>query len=203
MSQQRNPVEKLLIDMARFYDYDLEERQLDLFLEVLAHFPVNEVLQGGARYMRNTKNSRFPIPVHKIVAHLVPDEESDEAKAQAIASRIQESISKFGWCNSQAAREHIGELGWDVVQRFGGWPYICENHGLALQPGQFYAQVRDVARASIEQVRAGTYGQAIAIEGPGNVQGQIPGRPQGLQQAGDVLGGILAEAQSKKDTQAT
>ncbi|WP_289460478.1 hypothetical protein, partial [Klebsiella pneumoniae] len=68
---------------------------------------------------------------------------SPATKAQEVSGRIREAISKFGYANQQDAREYIGSLGWKVVERFGGWIYLCENHGLDLNPLTFFAQARD------------------------------------------------------------
>jgi len=52
---------------------------------------------------------------------------SDEEIGQDIAGRIEESISRFGFYNSEQARKSIGELGWKVVEKSGGWEQICEG----------------------------------------------------------------------------
>lgn len=51
---------------------------------------------------------------------------SDEEIGQDIASRIEGAIYKFGYTSPERAKEYIGDLGWHVVEQFGGWPRICE-----------------------------------------------------------------------------
>jgi len=46
--------------------------------------------------------------------------------ARITAMNILGAIPKFGYCNWTEAKVYIGELGVKVVDRFGGWPTVCE-----------------------------------------------------------------------------
>lgn len=145
-----NVVAKMLIDMAKFYGYELEKRQLELYVDVLSQFPAEGLLQCGKEYMQNPKNDRFPIPPHKILAKHLPADVSDEAQAREIAARIVGSVTKYGWANPKEAREFIGPVGWRVVEVQGGWSSICENLGVTIDPGVFQAQLREQLQARLQ-----------------------------------------------------
>jgi hypothetical protein len=140
----------MLIDMGRFYGYDLDKRRLELYAQVLGQFPEQLVLQSGREYVQNPKNDRFPVPPHKIMAKYLPAEISPEAQAREIAARIVGGVTKFGWANSREAKAHIGPTGWRVVELQGGWQSICENLGVGLDPGVFQAQLREQLKARLE-----------------------------------------------------
>ena len=148
-----NPIAKLLIDMSRFYNHAISEQTLEMYVDVLSQWPPEQVLAAGREYVRNPKNTRFPIPPHTIM----PQTHQADAKdlARDTAMRIQYAVTKFGWNNSRAAKEYIGETGWRVVERFGGWEYLCQNLGLDLQVGTFIAQCRDAIESSVNLTRLG------------------------------------------------
>lgn len=50
---------------------------------------------------------------------------TDEQVGQDIANKIGECIGVFGGYSPGAARQTIGELGWIVVMRHGGWWDLC------------------------------------------------------------------------------
>lgn len=50
----------------------------------------------------------------------------DDTLSKITALNILGAIQKFGWCNWPEAKNYIGELGVKIVDRFGGWPNVCE-----------------------------------------------------------------------------
>ncbi len=165
-----NPIAKMLIDMAKFYSYELESRQLEMYVGVLSQFPQEAVLKAGRDYVHNLKNTKFPIPPHSIMAEFLPKEASPEHLAKEAAGRILQAVSKFGWPNPNEAQAFIGELGWRVVERFGGWSTVCANLGVSMSTDTFYAQARDLCRSTLELGAAGIHDQPIGLEAPkGNV----------------------------------
>ncbi len=50
---------------------------------------------------------------------------SDKEIGQDIATRIEAAIGKYGYTNPLSAMDHIGPLGWRVVDHCGGWLNIC------------------------------------------------------------------------------
>ncbi len=162
-----NPIAKMLIDMAKFYSYELEERQLEMYVGVLSQFPTEVVLQAGRDYVHNLKNTRFPIPPHSILSDQIAPASSVDLAKEA-AGRVIQAVAKFGWPNGRQAKEFIGELGWRGVERFGGWPTICEGLGTTISPDTFYAQLRDMCLSTLELNAAGINDQPVAIGNPGD-----------------------------------
>lgn len=158
------PAERMLIDMARFYGFDLDKRRLDLYVQVLEQFPIEAVLQCGREYMQDPRNDRFPVPPHKILARHLPQSADSKDVGRETALRIREAVSKFGWPSPAKAKEHIGELGWSVVERMGGWSHICENLGVEIPESVFLAQARDAAESMHRLGGMGYDSSAPALE---------------------------------------
>lgn len=88
-------------------------------------------------------NTFFPSPI-KLQKYVNPLE-GPESEGRAIASRIREAVSRYGWSNQAEAKFYIGPVGWKIVESSGGWSYLCENLGTNIDPNSFYAQARDRA----------------------------------------------------------
>lgn len=152
--ERKSLIAKTLLDMARFYAFDLGERQLEMYVDVLINFPFDEFHSATKMYIVDPKNTKFPIPPHSIISKTTRFEADDESKANEIAGRIHEAVSKFGWPSPGRAKEYIGELGWRVVESYGGWNYICENLGTQISISTFRAQCRDSARSKMTLSKA-------------------------------------------------
>lgn len=145
-----NPIAKMLLDMARFYAYELEERQLEMYVDALSGFPLEKVLGACRAYVKNPKNEKFPIPPHKVMIAYLPSEPDSRALSVEASSRVVAAVTKFGWNNGSRAKEYIGELGWLAVMRLGGWSHLCQNLGLSLNVTVIQAQVRDLCEATLK-----------------------------------------------------
>jgi hypothetical protein len=49
-----------------------------------------------------------------------------EERALDIATRIEGAIRRLGHGNPEKAKEAIGPVGWEVVNRLGGWISVCD-----------------------------------------------------------------------------
>lgn len=69
---------------------------------------------------------RFP-SIKQLLDLMDPKPDAD-AEARNIADRIYGAMSRWGSLRSKqdAIREHIGPVGWRVVQECGGWLALCE-----------------------------------------------------------------------------
>jgi hypothetical protein len=160
------PIEKMLLNMARFYNYELEKRQLEMYVNVLQQFPETVVMRAGQDYMRDIKNTRFPIPPHSILKDYLPQKPDQKDLAREAASRVIAALSKFGAPNGSAAKEYIGELGWMAVQRHGGWLVLCETTGNGFgltPPTMLQAQIRDLCESTQNLAAAGIHDQPIGL----------------------------------------
>jgi hypothetical protein len=153
-------VKETIILTASYYNRQLSEQVLEMYIEDLADLDPTAVIAAYRAYRRNPKNLVFPLPA-QIRALVAPDVDPESA-AREIAARITGAITKFGWCNATEARAFIGEVGWGIVERQGGWMHLCQNHGVTIQPSAFQAQVRDQA-ASALKFPAGAMNQALRI----------------------------------------
>ncbi len=168
-----NPIAKMLVNMARFYDFALAEQQLELFINVLAQFPQEQVLAAGKKYILDIKNSRFPIPIHKI---MVSDQISERDVANEMARKIDKAVAKYGYIwhqgiftidgtywegngarwptFKQAVIAELGDIGWYVICSRGGWLSV-RNSSNEMDEGQFIAQIRDQIESAIKLKAAG------------------------------------------------
>ena len=149
---ERNSLAQQLLNLSVFYGkFDLTKEQISTYISVLEnHFKKDfNVLTGALEnYSKDSKNKFFPAPAN--LTQYINPETSPDAQANEIASKIRQAISEIGYVSPTRAHLFIGDIGWQVVQRSGGWQYLCENHGASLSPLTFYAQSRDTAKAIIE-----------------------------------------------------
>lgn len=133
---------------AGYYRTKLDDQVLRMYADDLADLDFAEVRNALDQYRKNPKNRVLPLPA--MIREIIEPQVDPDSAAREIASRIVGAISKCGWSNPTGAREYMGEIGWEIVRRFGGWQYICENHGLSLQPAAFMAQARDLAKSQLQ-----------------------------------------------------
>lgn len=156
---ERDMVGRALTEAAIFYDRpDFDKSRISILVSSFATFfpeaNAETILKALETYRNDEKNGNFfPSPA-RLQKYLRP-QVSVDAQAQEIAGRITQSISKFGYTGHEDAKAFIGEIGWTVVHRFGGWAHICREHGVSLNPGQFFAQSRDLIKSQIEIAKSG------------------------------------------------
>lgn len=180
---ERDIFGKALISVAFLYGYELTKERATMFISSILDFipaTLNEYLISLKKYTEDSKNRTFPNP-SQLRIYLRP-ELSLDAKANEAANRIREAIVEFGWCSPKEAQMFIGNVGWTIVERFGGWQYICENHGVDLNPLTFHAQARDSAKSILEMNELGVLGNPIMLDEK---------RGNGLVWSGNILKQIL------------
>lgn len=158
---EKNQLSLTYAATCKAFDKTLEPDVLRMMVEDLADLDFSKVINALNLYRRDGKNTFWP-KASKI-RELVNPVQSKDGMANEAASRIRAAITMFGWPNPDKAREYIGELGWAIVVRSGGWSYVCEQHGLELNPLTFHAQARDLAKAMIESKAAGVHDQPIGL----------------------------------------
>lgn len=158
---EKNNISQLYAATCKAFDKTLEPEVLKMQVEDLSDLDYLQIVDALTAYRRDGKNIHWP-RANKLRELIIP-KQSKESLANEAASRIRKAISDFGWCNSTKARAYIGELGWAVVERAGGWQFLCENHGVDLNQLTFHAQARDLAKAIIESSELGIHDQPIAL----------------------------------------
>jgi len=80
---------------------------------------------------------RFPRPVDILTMHQQGSTGSDTS------ALIEGAMRKWGYNNPEEAREYMGELGWAVVQRCGGWDAACsiESESMLMSTRKMWREV--------------------------------------------------------------
>lgn len=142
---ERNVLSKKILELSFLYGKEITPEFISMFITSMDnHFKMNLTKYLGAleKYTKDSKNKYFPTPM-SLTEYLDPKlDDSDNAKLLSL--KINEAVSKFGYSNYELAINFIGPIGKRVVERFGGWNYLCENLGSNIQTGMFIAQAREV-----------------------------------------------------------
>lgn len=154
---------------AAYYRTKIDDQVLRMYADDLSDLDFASVRDALDSYRKNPKNRTLPIPA-VIRDQLSPNVDPDST-AREIAARIGGAITRFGWANGEQARNFIGEIGWNVIQRRGGWSHLCQNHGVTIDPTAFEAQVREQVKSDVKY-GASTIANMIGI-GPGIKQGEL------------------------------
>jgi len=148
------------VGIGEYYQKHFTENQVRMYTEDTEHFSVADLNRAFTVYRAENK---FPPLPGDLTAILKPriDEKSEALEA---VSLIWEAVARFGWPNGKDARAHIGELGWKVVERFGGWTTVCDQADS--DGGILRAQMRDLAIAMQSRAKAGLNDTLPSLPGP-------------------------------------
>lgn len=129
--------------------HPLSDQVLLMYAGDLSDLNEQQCVGAYTQWRRNPKNTKAPLPAE--IRELVNPEQfvAIEAQARELAARVVGAIPKFGWCNPKEAKLYIGDIGWQLVERHGGWRYLCENVGVIINPAVLQAQIRDQAEGEI------------------------------------------------------
>lgn len=159
--EQKKHITQIYDNTCKAFDKILDPDVLRMQIEDISDLDYGSIVNAISVYRRDGKNVTWPRASK--IREIINPKQSKESMSNEAASRIREAITKFGWCNIEQAKTFVGELGWAVVQRSGGWQYVCENHGLELNPTTFHAQSRDLAKSMAESAELGIFNQPIGI----------------------------------------
>lgn len=143
----------LIVATSAYYGQKLDPTVIAMYAEDLVDLPIEQVRDALLQIRRDPKITRFPLPA--VIRDRIQPADTVEADARDAASRIVAAISRFGWPNGERARGYVGELGWLVVERQGGWQNLCQ----AVETddiGILQAQWRELAVSLIKRAKAGT-----------------------------------------------
>lgn len=142
---ERNILSKKLLEIAILYGKEITPEFISMFISSMDNYfkmTLEKYFDALEKYTSDSKNKFFPTPI-LLREYLDPKlDESDNAKLLSL--KINESVSRFGHSNYELAMNYIGPIGKRIVERFGGWNYLCENLGSNIQVGTFIAQSREV-----------------------------------------------------------
>lgn len=144
---ERSQLANVILTTAKYYNKPVDRDMISMMVDDLSEFDFEKIMVAYKTFRLSPENKFFPLPAQ--IISIVKPTPSSELLSREIASRITGAVTKFGYSNTLLAKEFIGELGWKVVERKGGWSYICENLGLSLDPGTFEAQARELAKTEL------------------------------------------------------
>lgn len=127
--------------VAAYFRIQIDDAVLRMYAEDVSDLPFDDVIAALVSYRKDPKNRFMPLPAQ--IRDIIAPVSTPEEMAREIAARIEGAIVKFGHPNEAEARNYIGAEGWGIVQRYGGWNHLCQNHGLSISPASFHAQVRE------------------------------------------------------------
>lgn len=151
-----------LMALAKLCRFELDEVVLGLYDRALAPYGLARVASAIESVIVGRK-TRDPFPsVKEIISIMVP-ERNDENESIEAVNRVKQAVPRFGRYRGDEAKEFIGELGWEVVQKWGGWGHLCENLGASIGETTFTAQARKDALSIQGRAKAGLHGMAPVI----------------------------------------
>lgn len=122
----------ILVGLAGIYDKELHPEAFVLYSQALIDLSVEDIKRAVVLYLEDAKNDKFPRPA-QLKAALSP---TDEQQARDAVTRIIHALTKwsdpYGHSDERRnkAKEYIGELGWIIVQRQGGWEKLSVESDL-------------------------------------------------------------------------
>lgn len=117
-----------------------------------------------------SRNARDPFPSVKEIKEVMDPQVDEKSLAVDTAERLWAAVGKFGWCNDPG--HTLGEIATEVIRRSGGWRSVC-NEANQSEAGIFKAQKRELARAVIQQSKAGKLNELPALPKPSQDQWKI------------------------------
>lgn len=150
--QEQQQLKGLFVATAMYFNHEIPDAALGLYVEDLVDLPFDQVAAAIREIRRDPKTTKCPLPA-AIRARVTPESDPEADSVEAVG-RIVHAVSRIGPYRTKDARAFIGELGWLVVQREGGWEQVCEtltddNIGI------LKAQWRQMAMAQHKRARAG------------------------------------------------
>lgn len=110
-----------------------------------------------------TRRGRDTFPSIRDIREKLEPQIDPEAEAIDICGRITEAISRIGPYRERDAREFVGEIGWALVLRDGGWRTVCEILDYE-NMATLKAQWRQAALGKIKRIKSGTDGEVLRAE---------------------------------------
>ena len=142
-NEQKQKLAMTLGVMGEYYSRQFSAPALRMMIDDLSDLSFDAVETSINQWRRDPKCKGFPMP-SDIRARILPNTESPEDVGRIIAAKILERTRLDGYTNADRAKERIGELGWLVVQRMGGWQKLCEDIG-PHNENTFHSRLRDLA----------------------------------------------------------
>lgn len=178
MNPKADLIGQIVFALAEYYDKTLTDLQMEMYVEDLMELDPQELQQAVKLYRNDSRNKFFPLPA-TLKGMLKP---SDDQQAREAVSRIIYALRKYSdpYGHSAeriaAAMDYIGELGWFVVKRMGGWVHLSnadqEDTGPIAQ-----AQWRELAISIQARDRLGIMNEAPRLPSSQGKTLQVEAKP--------------------------
>ena len=117
---------KLLISKVyEYYGRQISDAALEMQAEDLADLQWESVYLAMKEYRRSPLNKFPPLPAQ--IRGMLVESKDPKSQAQLTVSKIFEAISRIGPYEPAKVRGYVGPIGWEIIQREGGWSFICET----------------------------------------------------------------------------
>lgn len=129
MENSKNYIDKVKAFIVKLnYYLGLEEmpgKRLQMFAEDLSVLSPDELKYIADRIRKGTFETygKFPLPGKLIELA----RGSAEQRSEIAAGLVIEAVSKYGSWQYDAARQHFGEIGDEIVRSMGGWDNLCAS----------------------------------------------------------------------------
>jgi len=135
-------IKKILAGLSVYYNQNISVEQLAMYAIDLHDLNLDELAVAIKRVRMNPSIKHMPRPA-EIIEQVRGNENHD---AITMANKIVEAIGKYGYNNSDKAKSFLGDKGWEIVKRDGGWASICERATIE-NISIMKAQWRELAKA--------------------------------------------------------
>lgn len=146
--QEIRELKKGIVLTAAYYGRDLKPEVVAMMADDLKDLEFKKVSEAYRTYRLDEKNRTMPMPAQ--IRAIVKPSISPESEARAIVDRIKFAISKFGYMQSEAAKEFIGSIGWNAVRAQGGWFNVCSSDFVTNT-----AMIAQIRQSTLDQVQHG------------------------------------------------
>lgn len=159
----REQIMQIVKALGSYYDKALTAEQIVMYTDDLQNISPADLSTAIKKYRLDPKNDKFPLPA-KLIGMLNQGTAPDDI-GREVSSRVIGAISKYGYTNPDKAEAFIGELGWLVVKRLGGWVQLCEQINNSNMT-TWMAQIRDLSMTLHKRSESGIVDQAPSLSGP-------------------------------------
>lgn len=103
----------------------MERLELDLYLGGLNDIGWPKVYAALENLFKSTRGMPTIDEIREAAGNKTEKPVSDNELVQDAISRIRQAVSRYGMPNEGEAKRFVGDLGWAIVQRTGGWYAVC------------------------------------------------------------------------------
>ena len=167
-NSDKQQLAKLYAGMALTYGRTVTAESVAIMVNSLDDLDFNDVRNVLNEWVAT--ETQFPMP--SLIRNKIKPKIDELDDGREIASRCIGAVAKFGWPSPEGARSYIGEVGWECVQRFGGWRTFCQELSYENQ-NMMMAQIRDLAQTIMKRSKAGILNKTISLPQPSKASSEM------------------------------